>query len=210
MRSTVKTFLFVISICHPAYAQDIKLTSISPETESTPVTQMRSVDKFSIIKSEESFKYAALEKAVYDFQFSVKSNRPKNIIPQLDIISSFRSNIRFGGFWDKYTIINFTPQMYIKPVDFISIYAIHQTSFFVPIDGIKPNIRSMALRSAAVILVDNSVKIFLGSSKVIGPVLGFLAKNLLIYTVNKMEKEADKKNNLISYDHHYYSISIRF
>ncbi len=214
MKSPVKTFLFpsliFILLCGITFAQNIK--KVNPtiiETES-PLLNMKSVEQLSIIKTEESINQLSFEKTLYDIQLSAYKPGNKNIIPQLDIISSFRSNIRFGGFWDKYTIINFTPEMFVKPAEFISIYAIHSMSYFVPIDGIKQNFKSMALRSAAIMVVDNSVKLFLSASKIIGPVISFLAKNFLIYTINKMEKETDSKNNLNNFSYQYYSVSIRF
>jgi hypothetical protein len=59
-------------------------------------------------------------------------------------------------------------------------------------------------------IVDNSVKFFLSSSRVIGPVLGFVAKNILITIINKMQEKTDVKNDLQKYDYQYYSVSIRF
>lgn len=192
------------------FAQDGKPRKNSDsQIEQGSVNSLNSVGKISIIKKEES-RINSLGNELYGFQYFNQQNNSKSTEPDFDVVSSFRSNIRFGGFWDKYTIINLTPEMQIKPADFISVYAIHNTSYFVPIDGIKQNFRSMAIRSAAVMIVDNSMKMLMSSSKIIGPVIGFLAKNLLIYAVDKFEKESDAKNNLLNYDYHYYSVSIRF
>jgi len=196
-------------LCNITFAQDLKIVNTHTTLNESPLMNMKSVEKLSIIKTDETPE-SELIKEFYDIQFKVSKPSGKKDIPRFDIISSFRSNIRFGGFWDKYSIINFTPEMSIRPVDFISIYAIHSMSYFVPIDRIKQNFRSMALRSAAIMIIDNSVKLVLGSSRVFGPLLSFLAKNLLIYSINKIEEESDKKNNLNNYDYHFYSVSIRF
>ncbi len=208
LNSTVKASLFVL-LCNITFAQDLKVSGTHSTQNESPLVSMKSVEKLSIIKTDEIQK-SELIKEFYDIQFKVSKPPGKKDIPRFDIISSFRSNIRFGGFWDKYSIINFTPEMNIQPTDFIRVYAIHSMSYFVPIDRIKQNFRSMALRGAAIMVIDNSVKLLLGSSRLFGPLLSFLAKNLLIYSINKIEKESDKKNNLNNYDYHYYSVSIRF
>lgn len=208
LNSTVKASLFLL-LCNITIAQDMKVNKTNTTQTESSLESIKSVEKLSIIKNDET-RHSDFIMELYDIQFKVNKPSAKKDVPRFDLISSFRSNIRFGGFWDKYSIINFTPEMSIKLYDFISIYAIHSMSYFVPIDRIKQNFRSMALRSAAIMVVDNSVKFLLGSSKLIGPILSFLAKNLLIYSINKIEEESDKKNNLNNYDYHFYSISIRF
>lgn len=192
------------------YSQGIKLTNTENTSSRTFVNNDISAEKISIIKSEESIREAMLEKKFYEFEFLNSRSEPKNIPYKLDIVSSFRGNIRYGGFWDKYAIINFTPEMYIKPFDFISIYAIHNMSCWVPIDGIKQNFRSMALRSAAIMAVDNTVKFIFGLNGVAGPVINFLLKNALMYLINNNENESDKQNNLLKHNNFYYALSIRF
>lgn len=210
IRSSVKIFMLLTVIAEGIFSQNIKLTGAENISERTLVNHSSSSKKISIIKTEESINEAMLEKKLYEFELSNRRVEPKNIPYKFDIVSSFRSNIRYGGFWDKYAIINFTPEMYIKPFDFISVYAIRNMSFWVPIDGIKQNFRSMALRSAAILAADNSVKLFLRNEKVLGPVVGFLLKNFFLYLVNKTEKDSDSKNDLKNYDNHYYAVSIRF
>jgi hypothetical protein len=209
MKNTVKIFLLFTLLFHISIAQEKRVTINIPGGESK-LNEIKSVENISIIKTEESFKQVTLEKAFYDFQLSAKNKKEISIIPKLEIISSFRSNIRFGGFWNNCTVINFTPEMHLNPADFISIYAIHNMTYYVPVDRIRQNIKSIALRSAAIMFVDNSVKLFLHAGKIIGPLVSFLAKNLLIYTINETQKNDDKQNNLLNFDYNYYSVSIRF
>lgn len=208
--SSVKIFVLFTVIVEGIFSQNIKLTNSENNSEYSLINNSSSSEKISIVKPEKKVETAEIESKLYEFQFNAFNRPEKNVVFKFDIVSSFRSNIRYGGFWDKYAIVNFTPEMYIKPFDFISIYAIRSMSFWVPIDGIKQNFKSMALRSAAILAVDNSIKLFLGNEKIIGPVMGFLLKNLFLYAINKSESESDNKNNLKNYDQHYYAISIRF
>src|SRR5690348_11124922 len=63
-----------------------------------------------------------------DNAYAMMHIKQKEPSPPATIISSFKSNIHFAGFWNHYAIINFTPDVFVKAFDFISIYASHNTS----------------------------------------------------------------------------------
>ena len=106
------------------------------------------------------------------------------------LISSFNNNFHFAGFWDKYAIINVTPQMYIKPFEFISIYANHSTSMYIPIAEVKDHFKSLVIEGAAIIAVDNAVKLLFSYSPLLQSVINFTAKNIVINLVKNSSDDS--------------------
>jgi len=140
---------------------------------------------------------------------NVKNLHGKASKPKFNIVSSFRENIHFGGFYDRYAIINFTPAMSLKPFDFININASQIYSCFVSISGIKEHFKTLCIQGAAVLAVDNSVKLFFGADKMIPSIVGFAAKNIII-TLLKSKLMKKSPNQIYSYDSYSYSFSIKF
>lgn len=133
----------------------------------------------------------------------------ENFEPVSNVVSSFRNNIRFAGFWDKYAIVNFSPSVSIKPVDFISVYANHNFSCFIPVKGIKEHAEMLCIQGAAIMAIDNSIKILFGPNKMIPSIAGFVLKTFIINTVMSTINEG-KENKILDYRNYYYSVSIRF
>lgn len=133
----------------------------------------------------------------------------ENFEPVSNVVSSFRNNIRFGGFWNKYAIVNFSPSVSIKPSDFISIYANHNFSCFIPVKGIKEHAEMLCIQGAAIMAVDNSIKILFGPNKMIPSIAGFVLKTLIVNTMLSAINRG-KENKILDYRNYYYSISIRF
>lgn len=138
----------------------------------------------------------------------LNSRKPEKKSVNLNIVASFRKNIRFGGFWQNYAIVNFTPDMFIQPFDFISIYASHNYSNYIPISSIKENIKSLALEGAAVLAVDNTIKFLLPYNHILQSLIGFAAKNIAIALVRN--SFGNNNGSLLEYKHYYYAVSIRF
>lgn len=132
----------------------------------------------------------------------------KPVKQEFNIISSFRENIRFGGFWDKYAIINFNPSVNLKPVDFISIYANENLSCFVPVTEIKEYVKLLCIHSAAILAVDNSVKLFFNQNAWVAQAAGFIAKNLIISILKSQLNSRDEK--IYNHDSYYFAVSVRF
>lgn len=122
------------------------------------------------------------------------------------IISSFNSNFHFAGLWDKYAVINVTPQMFIKPFEFLSIYANHSTSMYIPITEVKQHFRSLLIEGAAVLAVDNSVKLIFSSTPMLQSIVNFAAKNLVINFL----KRSLSGNKFPEFKYYYYAVSVRF
>jgi hypothetical protein len=142
----------------------------------------------------------------YTNSFLYNKNKPE-VFHSPNIISSFRSNVNFGGMWGGYAIINFTPQMNIKPFDFISIYANHSSSMFIPISEVKSYVKSLAIKGAAVLAIDNSLKFLIPANQLLQSVIGFTLKNVAI---GLLEKSLNKPGQTIEFKYYYYSINIRF
>lgn len=153
-----------------------------------------------------------LRREVVLYKYSVEMLRPQNNIqPEkpLDVVSSFRSNIRFGGFWDKYAILNFTPQIFVKPFEFLSIYASHNRSYFVPMDKIKENVKGFAIEGAAIMAAETSFRFLNPGQGILGKALNFVVKNLIITYMTQVIMK-DKNNGVVDFNNYYYSFSLRF
>ncbi|MDZ4713641.1 MAG: hypothetical protein SGI89_15140 [bacterium] len=126
---------------------------------------------------------------------------------KLDLLGSIGSNINFGGFWDKYAVINFTPQVYLKPLKFISIYSNRYLSCFIPAKSLKENLKDFILQSVSVLAIDNTFKAMFDKENLISDLLSFAAKNLFI---NLLIKPSAKKSEIPVYESFYYSMRITF
>jgi hypothetical protein len=101
--------------------------------------------------------------------------------------------------------------MYIKPFDFISVYAHHNISCFIPIKGVKDHFKPMAIQSAAVLATEASLKFLFPKEGMVKSILGFAIKNLIIfYMMNSQENNISAENQMLEYENFYYSVSIRF
>ena len=202
----IKYFLPVILLLNFTYTQDI-IIKIEDNLQSFEKPSLSSESKITIIKSEESMEYTKTAGMFLRYQLLSKKSNEESF----NIVSSFRSNVRFGGFWDKYAIINFTPQMQLKPFDFISLYAHHNISCFIPIKGVKEHFKPLAIQGAAVMAVETSLKFLIPENNIIKTIIGFTAKNLIIsYIMKSALQNSLGENQMLEYDYYYYSVSIRF
>ncbi len=139
--------------------------------------------------------------------------QPQKQITQPDIksrlVSSFRENIHFAGFWNHYAIINFTPAMNIKPFDFMTIDANQNLSCYIPIGGIKEHFKTILIHGAAILAIDNSVKLMEVSNSMVRSIAGFVLKNV-ITTILKAYIDKPSSKKIYSYNSYFYSMSIKF
>ncbi|RPI17256.1 MAG: hypothetical protein EHM58_10035 [Ignavibacteriae bacterium] len=156
-------------------------------------------------EDEESKKIDAIFLRPVKSEFPIQTKPEKQ---EFNIVNSFRENIKFGGFWDKYAIINFNPSVNLKPVEFISIYANENLSCFVPIKEAKEYIKMLCIHSAAILAVDNSVKLLFKQNDWIANAVGFVVKNL-VTSILKQEINNSGKN-LLKHDSYYFAVSVRF
>jgi hypothetical protein len=184
-------------------------TKLKKPVNSLYETRDNSKEVRTLVKPESEVDAA---KEVILYRYPVDMLRPQSKIkPEkpLDVVGSFRSNIRFGGFWEKYAIVNFTPQVFIKPFDFLSIYAQHNISYFVPMEKIRENIKGFMIEGAAIMAVETTFRFLNSQQSLVGKVLNFLAKNLIITYMTGVIRKSEE-NGVMDFGHYYYSASVRF
>jgi hypothetical protein len=186
-----------------------------PEIPGNPSQNRKSINE---IYSPKSFTFQVQAEIKFNEEISRSFIKQNYEIPSPEkkeesvfniLSSSYRNNIHFGGFWNKYAIVNFSPSVFIKPLYNVSLYAKHNFSCFIPIEGIKEHVEMLCIQGAAIMAVDNSIKILFGPNKMIPSIAGFVLKTLIINTVMGTINK-DKKNKILDYRNYYYSVSIRF
>jgi hypothetical protein len=211
IKHVIKILLAVYCLQNLVISQDRLQESTEIGTVNTNNTSkylLREESKSKELNPENSEKVRSVELYRYTVDL-LQKNRTIKEENTFNIVSSFRQNIRFGGFWDRYAIVNFTPNMFIKPFDFLSIYAVHNSSYFIPIKAVKEHFKLMAVQSAAILAIDNTIKHLMPASKMIKAIAGFVLKNVVINSLlgKIISKGSDK---IIEQGSYYCSISIRF
>ena len=200
------SYCFIPFVLSQDKIQVITETGEVNNNSSKSLLSVESSKKESLHETEIELKSAELYRYSFDLLQKSKTLKEERTF---NIVSSFRQNIRFGGFWDRYAIVNFTPDMFIKPFDFLSVYAVHNSSYFIPIKAVKEHFKLMAIQSAAILVIDNSVKHLMPVGNMIKSITGFLLKNIVINTLldDILSKGSDRIFEQGSY---YCAISVRF
>jgi hypothetical protein len=123
--------------------------------------------------------------------------------------ASYRNNIKFGGFWENYAIVNFTPSVYLKPFSFLSVYANHRHTCFIPMEGLKDHIKSLFIQGAAILAVDNSIRLLFGSGEAVPSIISFAVKTIILNSVMSGINR-NRKYKIQDYESYHYAVSIRF
>lgn len=189
-------------------SQDIRLLPVNEGNNTQSLLDQDNNSQKNSTKQNENKVIKNVELYRYSFDLFQRSRIVKEE-NTFNIVSSFRQNIRFGGFWDRYAIVNFTPDMFIKPFDFISIYAVHNTSYFIPIIAVKEHFRLMAIQSMAILAIDNTIKFLLPAGKMIKSIAGFVLKNIVINSLlnDILNTGSDR---IFEQGNYYCSVSVRF
>ncbi len=149
-----------------------------------------------------------IENIILNYNFKLLHTKKEKEF-SFNLVSCFGDNIKFGGIWEKYAVINFTPQMFIQPFNFINIYANHSITTFIPLNEIQENFKALALQSLTVLAIDNSIKFLSSSNHWITEVINFAVKNLVInFFIKPTINNKNKKNSILEYENYYYSINI--
>jgi len=207
MRNVViKYSAILLLFINIAYSQDELQQTGQKLNNKSPVIKIDGHDKQPRTEKTESRILDNPELVLNRLGLNSKQSSVYNFRFPNTLVSSFNNNFHFAGFWNKYAIINVTPQMYIKPFDFISIYANHSTSMYIPIAKVKEHFKSLAVEGAAVLAIDNSVKFLFSSKPLLQSVVNFIAKNIAISFIKK-SFEGEK---ITEFKYYYYAVSIRF
>jgi hypothetical protein len=209
--SAIKFVLPLIVITGLLRAQDALEESKSPLQNPVNLNTSKSMldisSKSNLIKSLDAEAPAKLHIIPLQNEMDIVFPKKKIEENKLDLVSSFRSNIRFGGFWDKYAIINFSPSIFVQPTDFLSVYANHNTSMFIPIKEIKDEFKNLCIKGAAVLAIDNLFKVIGGSNKTLPLIANFTIKNIVL---SILQSAMSKGNDCFEQRSYYYAVSIRF
>ncbi|MFI5212288.1 MAG: hypothetical protein ACHQIH_05350 [Ignavibacteria bacterium] len=208
IKLVMKYVLLSAAFISLSYCQDPDVTNRSGQLEAGNSLLNNSSKNVSLSREENPD--AKIIPVLYRYSTEdLKAERMAKEERSFNIVSSFRGNIRFGGFWDKYAIINFTPVMYIKPFEFLSIYANHNLSYFVPVKAAAEHFKLMAIQSTAVLAIDNFVKHLLPASSIVKSICSFALKNLVIFCMKKPVIEGGS-DHILEFDQLYYSLSVNF
>ena len=204
MKNFVQNILLFTALSFSLYSQekipvDDILHSVQPDA----------TGKHSVIKVNPDERSLPPNIEFYRYELNMFATQKSEQEEKFDPVSSFRSNIRFGGFWDRYAIVNYTPALNIAPFSFMDLSAYHNMSYFVPIKAVKEHFKSMAVQSAAVLGIETVfcyVKIF---PPMLQQIISFFCKNAVLQFMQKrvLNEGTDRVFRHINY---YYSMRIRF
>lgn len=206
------TILFIAN--SPVLSQEIETGNSGQNNtldiyRSSPFNKKEIKENYLTIDSEDLKLNEKINSDVVKQKFEIPARTKKEESVFNILSASYRNNIRFGGFWEKYAIINFAPSVFIKPFSFLSVYANHIHSCFIPIEGIKEHMQSLFIQSAAILAVDNSFKLFFGSEDIIPVITGFAVKTIILNSIMSSINQ-NKENKIQNYKSYYFSVSIRF
>jgi hypothetical protein len=213
-RLVIKYFFLLVIIPAALLAQatenEKKASIFNEDRPQSNLSATRSSKEISLMKDSDAGKVEEIKSVLVKERhfFKPQRNNTKEKSP-FSIVASFRKNVRFGGFWNKYAIINFTPSVLLKPNDFVDIYANHNYSCFIPIEGIKEHFKMLCIQGVSILAVDNAVKFIFGSDKMIPSIAGFALKTIIINSVMSTINKG-KKHKIFDNKYYYYSVSIRF
>ena len=210
--------LMFILYCNVAPAQDtpekegsktFSEKTINPSIKNVSIKNILG-DTDHDLKSNINFKNEIII-AENNFKFSQNKKTEKY---SFDIISSVGRNINFSGIWDSKVVMNFSPSMYIQPIEFINIYANYRLSSFIPTDlseG-KMQLKSFVIQSLTLLAVDNSVKLLLANDTWISGFIEYAIKNLVMFCFIKPDIKSNNDHTIprAEDEYYYYSVNIRF
>jgi hypothetical protein len=208
LKHFVENILLITTMAFTSYAQD---KSPGSSDIFTAKEELRRESSSSIITVQPDKKESVPVTPIQLYRYELKMFQPASseIRSSFDPVSAFRTNIRFGGFWDRYAIINFTPALNISPFDFINFSAYHNISYFVPVKAANEHFRSMTIQSAAVLCVETAFRFINILPPMISDVTVFLLKNAIIKFMQRsvLNEGSDKIFRQVNY---YYNLRIRF
>ncbi len=129
-----------------------------------------------------------------------------------NIISVFSDNISFGGFWDKFAVINFSPRFSISPFKSINLSGNYNLSCLVPMGSIRNYSKSVVIQGVLMLAVDNLFKLTSESPGWIIELISYAAKNFLINSfIRKVIRHSgDSSDPMYEYEYYNYNVRINF
>ncbi|MBL8016567.1 MAG: hypothetical protein JNK43_04795 [Ignavibacteria bacterium] len=209
MNHFVRCVLLAAPLTFAAYSQDKSPVNVVPAIDAlnTPVNNTDA--NRTVIKLEHLPEEPQPFIEFYRYELTMFAPQRSEQEEKFDPVSSFRSNIRFGGFWDRYAIVNYTPALNITPLSFIDVSAYHNMSYFVPVKAVKEHFKSMALQSAAVMGIETVFRYIKIFPPMLQQIISFFCKNALLQFMQKrvLNEGTDRIFRQVNY---YYNLRIRF
>lgn len=208
-KSFVRNILLAVPLTLVCYSQDKSPVNDVPEMDALNTPVVNADANRSVIKLEHPPEQPQQLTEFYRCELTMFAPRHSVQEEKFDPVSSFRSNIRFGGFWDRYAIVNYTPALNIAPFSFMDLSAYHNMSYFVPVKAVKEHFKSMALQSAAVLGIETVFRYVKILPPMLQQIISFFCKNAVLQFMQKrvLNEGADRIFRHVNY---YYSLRIRF
>ena len=210
-RLVIKYIFLLVVIPAALLAQrnePVKNPSVFNNALQKPSADVNTSKEHSLMKISAPEKQDEIKNFFLERQSLIKPQSSSKMESAFSLVSSVRKNIRFAGFWKRFAILNFTPNVFLQPSDNFSIYANHTYSCLIPIKGIKEHFKSLCIQGVSILAVDNAVKFIFGSEKIIPSIAGFALKTIIINSVLSTINKG-KKTKIYDNAAYRYSISIR-
>lgn len=192
-------FVEKIKSSQPATILDAKTKKNLPERVEKNLIELN--ERFELMKSVQINIYKAPAEVKETYRF--------------DLIESLNSNVKFGGFYNGSVNIQFLPAMYIKPFDFLSIYANHQKNLFIPMQSLRENAVQLAVETTGMVVIENAIRFLAPENKIVKGLAEFTLKNcvsLLAYSIFNSSSNSSGESNggVYKYDFYFLSAGITF
>jgi len=200
--------LFLLVLNAPKAQVNPSVSIPKPNIQSASILRLRTDESVSFVKTSLPNYISPVEDEFHSYTQQLLIPQEKHESPASSLVSSFRKNIHFGGYWNGYAIVNFTPNLFIQPADFISIYTNNSASMYVPIKGLRENMKILVVQGAAVMAAENAAKYFLSSMPIVQSLAGFVIKNLVLAYFDKVLNKDPTSIPVFKY--YNCSVNIRF
>jgi len=212
MARLVIKYMFLLVIIPAALLaqrnEPVKKPSVFSDEQQTPSVDVNTSKEHSLMKISTPEKQDEIKSFFMERQNLIKPQSSSKMESAFSLVSSVRKNIRFAGFWKRFAILNFTPNVFLQPSDNFSIYANHTYSCLIPIKGVKEHFKMLCVQGVSILAVDNAVKFIFGNDKMIPALTGFVLKTIIINSVMSTINKG-KKTRIYDNVSYRYSISIR-
>lgn len=203
----ISIIIIIFLIAGTCSAQDISTPPVKPPQEIPKTETSESFSSRTINSTENKKRNDLIRAENYEYTFS-RARQEESF----DLFSSVGSNINFGGIWDRYTVINFTPQLDMKPADFISVYANHYMNCLIPLTEVKEYSKTLVIQTAAIMTVEGCMNLFFEKKNWIAQTVSFALKNIItnLFIMPSIENRNAYKDDILLYHSYYCSVKFVF
>ena len=129
-----------------------------------------------------------------------------------DVLGNISNNVSFGGFYENFALLNFTPQLNIDPAEFLNIYANHYYNIFIPLSRAKDISSSVIINSFSLLILDGTSDLLFEDKNWIAQIAELALKNCIInvFLKPKLTENQFSNDKILHFDNFYYSLRIIF